>query len=338
MARQGSSANRLYQFSLARPILVPLVLLLIAVVLRVVDIFALPLAEATGEAFLHKALGFVLVLAYLWAVGQPLATIGLHGRFVGRAVSIGAVGMVLVLLFAFGLQLGLLRAAGEPAALALAAIDNKTGLARAGWGFALWLFLGNVVNSFMEEGLFRGIMLTHFRRRLSPWRANLLQGLLFGLWHLAWPIWRLAYGHADLAAVASESITIVLASGVSGLAYGYLFLKTDSLWAPWIAHTISNTTLNLLHIRTAAGLDAGAGLLYPMLGIGYLGLLVWTKVWARWLRMPELEPWGASSEGGGMPGPSRRTRGRQRRTDGSRVNDQIPDKVGGFDGYAAYTR
>jgi membrane protease YdiL (CAAX protease family) len=204
--------------------------------------------------------------------------------------------MILALLLAFGVQWGLLWAGGEPAALAVAAIDNKTGLARAGWGFALWLFLGNVVNSFMEEGLFRGIMLTHFRRRLSPWRANLLQGVLFGLWHLAWPIWRLVYGHADLPAVLSESVLIFAGSTISGLAYGYLFLKTDNLWAPWIAHTINNTTLNLLHIRTAAGLDADTVLLYPLLGIGYLGLLVWTKVWARWLRMPALKPWGVSSE------------------------------------------
>jgi membrane protease YdiL (CAAX protease family) len=293
--KQGEGANRLYQLSLARPILVPLVLLIVAVVLRVVDIFLLPLAEATGEAFLHKALGFVMVLVYLWAAGQPLAAIGLHGRWVGRAIFIGAAGVLLVFFFTFGVQLGVLRAAGEQAALAVVAIDNKTGLAREGCGFALWLFLGNLVNSFMEEGLFRGVMPTHFRLRLSPWRANLLQAVVFGLWHLAWPIWRLLDGHADLAAAASEGVIIVLASTVSGLAYGYLFLKTDSLWAPWIAHTISNTALNLLHVRTAAGLDADTGVLGPVLTVGYLALLLWTRVWAKYLRMPELKPWGASS-------------------------------------------
>jgi membrane protease YdiL (CAAX protease family) len=296
VTEQGEHANRLYQLSLARPILVPLVLLSVAVVLRLVDIFLLPLAEATGEAFLHKALGLVMVLLYLWAVGQPLAAIGLHGRLVGKAIFIGAAGMVLVMLITFGVQMGVLRAAGEQAALAVVAIDNKTGLAREGWGFALWLFLGNLINSFMEEGLFRGVMLTHFRLRLSPWRANLLQALVFGLWHVAWPVWRLVNGHADLAAAASEAVIITVASTVSGLAYGYLFLKTDSLWAPWIAHTISNTTLNLLHIRTAGGLDADTAIFGPVLTVGYLALLVWTKVWAKWLRMPELKPWGASSE------------------------------------------
>ena len=296
MTEQRANASRVYQLSVARPILVPMVLLLVAVVLRVVDIFLLPLAEATGEAILHKALGLGMVLVYLWAAGQPLAAIGLHGRRVGPALFIGASTVILALLIAFAVQLGALRLAGEQASLALAAIDPKTGLAGAGWGFALWLFVGNLVNSFMEEGLFRGIMLTHFRLRLSPWRANLLQGIIFGLWHLAWPIWRLVYGHADLPAVLSESLFILAGSTVSGLLYGYLYLKTDSLWAGWIAHTINNTTLNLLHIRTTGGLDAGIALLYPVLALACLALLFWIKGWARWLHMPELTPWGASRE------------------------------------------
>jgi membrane protease YdiL (CAAX protease family) len=172
-------------------------------------------------------------------------------------------------------------------------IDNTTGLAREELAFALWLFLGNLVNAFMEEGLFRGIMLTHFRLRLSLWRANLLQAVLFGLWHLAWPIWRLAEGQADLAAVAFESVFIFLGSSISGLAWGYLLLKTDNLWAPWLAHTINNTALNLLHIRTAGGLDADTGSLYAILAVGYLLYLLWIRVWAKRLRLPELQPWGA---------------------------------------------
>jgi membrane protease YdiL (CAAX protease family) len=129
--------------------------------------------------------------------------------------------------------------------------------------------------------------------RLSPWQANALQAVIFGLWHLAWPIRHWMAGRIDLAAVASQSIVIVLGATISGLAWGYLFLKTNNLWAPWIAHIINNSTLNLLHIRTIDGLDADIGLLYPILGVGYLALMLWTKVWARRLQMPELQPWGA---------------------------------------------
>jgi membrane protease YdiL (CAAX protease family) len=294
-AREASS-SRLYQLSLARPILVPLVLLAIAVLLRIADIFFLPLAEATGEAILHKALGLALVVAYVWAAGPRLAAIGLHGRWVGKAAFIGASGPVIILILGFGLQWAVSHAADEQAALVVAAVDYTTGLAKPGLGFALWLFLGNVVNSSMEEGLFRGVMLPHFRRRLSPWQANILQAAIFGLWHLAWPIRHWMARQIDLATAVSQATPWVLGAAISGLAYGYLFLKTDSLWAPWIAHTINNTILNLVHVRTAEGLDADTGVLYAVVAVGYLASLLWTKVWAKRLRMPELGPWGASGD------------------------------------------
>jgi membrane protease YdiL (CAAX protease family) len=203
---------------------------------------------------------------------------------------IGAAGVAIVLLIGIGVQWAISHAADSQAALVFLATDPKTGLARTGLGFALWLFLGNLVNSFMEEGLFRGIMLSHFRVRLSPWRANWLQAVLFGLWHLAWPIWNLVNGQIDLGAAAGQATLIVVGSTVSGLAYGYLFLKTDSLWASWIAHTISNTTLNMIHIRTSAGLGGDVVVLNMVVGVGYLGLLLWTKAWARRLQLPELKP------------------------------------------------
>jgi membrane protease YdiL (CAAX protease family) len=294
VTNREASSSRLYQLSLSRPILVSLVLLAIAVLLRIVDIFLLPIAEATGEAILHKALGLALVVAYVWAAGPRLAAIGLHGRWVGKAAFIGASGPVIILILGFGLQWAVSHAADEQAALVVAAVDYTTGLAKPGLGFALWLLLGNVVNSSMEEGLFRGIMLPHFRRRLSPWQANILQAVIFGLWHLAWPIQHWMAGRIDLATAVSQAVPWVLGATISGLAYGYLFLKTDSLWAPWTMHTVNNTLLNLVHIRTAEGLDANTGILYAMVAVGYLASLLWTKVWAKRLRMPELGPWGGS--------------------------------------------
>ena len=49
--------------------------------------------------------------------------------------------------------------------------------------FALWLLMGNIINSFMEEGLFRGVMIRLFGRALSLSQANWLQSFLFASWH-----------------------------------------------------------------------------------------------------------------------------------------------------------
>ena len=65
MSATETRTNSLFRRSLAHPIMIPLALLAIAALFRIVDIFFLPLAEQTGEAFVHKVLGFMLVLGYL---------------------------------------------------------------------------------------------------------------------------------------------------------------------------------------------------------------------------------------------------------------------------------
>jgi len=295
MARSEETSPRLYRLSLAHPIWLPVALYVIAWILRVVDIMVLPLAESMGEAFLHKALGFLLVLGYIWAAGQPARAIGLHGRSAGAALLIGGVTVATIYVVAFPVQWSVSSAAGNEPRFVFTALDDRTGLS-GGLGFALWLFVGNLINSFMEEGLFRGVMLTHFRLRLTPWRANLLQAAIFGLWHIAWPIQHYLTGQADAAGALSEAVTMVIASAISGLAYGHLYLKTNSLWAPWLGHTVNNTILNLTHLRTVGGLDADLMVRNVTMLAGFLLILPWIAAWAKRLQLPQLTPWGAPAD------------------------------------------
>ena len=294
-AHPQTRANKLYQFSLAHPILVPLALLFIAVIFRILDIVVFRLDEVWGEAILHKALGFALVVLYLWAAGKSIAEIGLHGRLAGKAMLIAAIGTTAILIIGFGLQLAVSRGAGKQPMLIVAAIDSKEGVS-GGLLFALFLIVGNVVNSSMEDGLFRGVMLRHFRVRLSPWQANLLQAALFAAWHLVRPVKHLLIGETTLASAAAEGATILLGSGITGFAWGYMYLKTDNLWAPWLAHVINNSALNLLHIRTVDGLDTDTAVLYGVIAFGYLALLVWTRFWTKRLQMPQVSPWGVPTQ------------------------------------------
>jgi membrane protease YdiL (CAAX protease family) len=78
-----------------------------------------------------------------------------------------------------------------------------------------------------------------------------------------------------------EAATLLVGTSLIGVLYGYLYLKTGNLWAPWTAHTINNTVLNLLHVQTADSLDPDATVLFAVVGVGYLALLPWTRVLAR---------------------------------------------------------
>jgi membrane protease YdiL (CAAX protease family) len=293
MTTSEPRTTSLFRQSLAHPILIPLALLAIAVVFRIIDIFFLPLAEQTGEAFVHKALGLLLVLGYLWAAGRPVRDIGLHGRHAGEALWIGGLPPFPILAFSFGLQFLISSAAGDQPQWVITAVDSRTGVT-GGLGVALFLIAGNLLNSFMEEGLFRGVMLTHFRRCLSPWRANFLQAGIFGLWHITWPIYHLVTGEAELGQAAFEALTAVFGATIAGLVYGTLYLKTDSLWASWMAHTVNNTLLNLIHIRTTGGLDANIFVAMAVMSIVYLAVVPWTLYWAKRRQLPMVRTWGES--------------------------------------------
>jgi hypothetical protein len=77
-----------------------------------------------------------------------------------------------------------------------------------------------------------------------------------------------------------------------------MFLKTGNLWTSWIAHTLTNTTLNLLHIATAGNpLDAGMSL--RMTGFSIVALLgmFLVKYLAKRMAFSEVLPWKTAKLG-----------------------------------------
>ena len=290
MNRTPLAQNR-YEWSLRHIILIPFILFIIAAILKVLDVFVFRLDELLGEIILSKSLGFLLVLAYLWLVGKSVTTIGLHSKSVGKALIIGAIGIILILLVSYGLQFGILVGDNKEPSMVFTAIDPKAGVT-GDLAFALFMLVGNFINSFMEEGLFRGVMLRHFRVSLSFWRANFLQATFFAVWHLNWPIKQFMTGQLDLGGLASQSIMVLIATGVYGFAMGYLYLKTDNLWAPWIMHTINNSVQNMVHIQTIDGLDSDMMVFQIALTFSLVAIILFFRALTKRFQTPEVQPWG----------------------------------------------
>lgn len=272
-----------------RPVLVVLALFGLALLLRVVDIYVLRLDEVLGEIVLSKALGFALVVGYVWWAGRRLSAIGLHSRRLGPALAIGAGLTAAAFVIATAAQL-LTLAPGE--SLALQAVDPKTGLT-GGAAFAAFLITGNVVNSFMEEGLFRGIMLTHFMLRMRFRTANLLQAGLFAAWHMVWPVKAYLDGDASAAGALAQAGVLLLGTFVAGLVYGYLYWRTGSLWAPGIAHFLNNTILNVVQVQNAGGEPQPAVVMSVVVVVAMAFLAYFITPTATRLALPSAQPWGA---------------------------------------------
>jgi uncharacterized protein len=281
MMQQLTSLRR---FLLAHPMVASSVLLAIALLLRIADIFILRLHEVWGEILLSKALGFLAIVGYLWFTRQGLGTIGWHARHMGRSVSISIVVTIFALFTAYASEYAYLALQGQQPTLMMMAHSHSVVpnvLFKGGIAFGLWLILGNCVNSLMEEGLFRGVTISHFGARMSLPLANMLQALLFGLWHIVWPLYYSTAGKMSADRPIGTAIVYVITSGLTGLFWGYLFIKTNNLWSSWISHTIVNSVFNLVHTHTANGFDLGLPIRVSMLSVIFLLLIPIVKRFTR---------------------------------------------------------
>jgi sodium transport system permease protein len=94
----------------------------------------------------------------------------------------------------------------------------------------LWLLLlVAVVPAICEEVLFRGVFLSGIRRRMTPMRAILLNGIVFGAFH-----------------VPSATVYRLLPSAVLGMLLAWVVLRTRSIWPAMVMHFVNNGSIVVL--------------------------------------------------------------------------------------------
>ncbi|MGI6244813.1 MAG: CPBP family intramembrane glutamic endopeptidase [Pseudochelatococcus sp.] len=231
-------------------------LFLLCVIFRLLDVFVFRSDEWFGEQVLTKALGLAAILAYLWFAGRSASAIGVRAGGWDRAVLMGVAVAGAALVAGYTAEVITLFVSGQAPSLRIGfqghSLLPDTAM-QGGLTFGLGLLAGNLLNSAMEESLFRGLMISHFLLRMSFARANLLQAVLFGLWHVIWPLRGWMDGEMSAPVALGIAATYVISAGVAGYAWGLLFLATRSLWSAFTAHTVHNSVLNALHVDTGLG-------------------------------------------------------------------------------------
>lgn len=108
---------------------------------------------------------------------------------------------------------------------------------------AFGIFLATVLP---EELAFRGVLLGVGRDAWGPWRGALASSALFGLWHIS-PTLGTMSDNAQLAdattSTAGQALVVVGSVGVTfvaGMVFSWLRLRSQSLWAPIVAHLSTN--------------------------------------------------------------------------------------------------
>ena len=277
-------------FSLPPSITVPLAFFLVVIALRLIDLFVLRLDNLPDQSIFSKVMGCLLVLGYLWVLRKPIGSIGLHARNFDKAFLIGAVSLLVLYATLYAVQFHRLSLAGENPRLVFAAIDHRTET-MGGLFFTLFYLLGQLFNAFMEESIFRGVILPHLMLRFRFLKANGLQAFLFGLAHLVFPLSRWANGQATITEATTEAVTLLLFTTVGGLVFGYLYYRTGSLWTSLFAHLIDNSIGLFFHIQTASRLNAETDIML-IASLGFISLVFLAWAVSKRLNLPSLKPWG----------------------------------------------
>jgi membrane protease YdiL (CAAX protease family) len=294
LLRPGKEVIGMKHLSYSNPVLVSLGLVAIAFLLRILDLLVIRSDEILGEQVVNKVVGLVLILAYVWSVKQDFGSIGLHARNWRTTVLWGAVAMGVGLVIGYGAEWLYLYATGSEPRLILGVQSHPLiteDAAAGGILLVLTLLIGNVINSFMEEGLFRGVLITHLGSRMNMGRANLIQAVLFGVWHIVLPLRDYLDGQTSMLSALTISAGYILLSGLIGFAWGYFYQKTDSLWMCWTAHMLNNTTFNFLQISTVAGIPGTLGLRVGVTALVVAVSLPMVKKIAAERGMPEVTAW-----------------------------------------------
>lgn len=182
--------------------------------------------------FAVAASGIVVLLLIAFRSGLDWDQLGLGGGSVGRGIRYGSMAVVIVTAAVFA-------AALVPASRELLGDDQFNGVAS---GEMLYEALIRIplLTALGEELAFRGVLLGLLLARHSPLRAAVLSSALFGLWHVLPGIEALETTTAtQLTSGIMGAISVagqVLVTGLAGMVFAWLRLRSGSLVAPVLAH------------------------------------------------------------------------------------------------------
>lgn len=159
----------------------------------------------------------------------------------------------------YGLELALLALQGAPAHLELYISGfslTGTQIKNTGFVFFVLCVLFNIINVWMEEGIFRGLFIKTISETKPFMSANLIAALLFGIWHIVMPFRSFTAGELSFAAMVFMGVGYIILSGIMGIKWGLLYRMTGNVWIGLGDHLLNNTVAtNMLHVISPNGAD-----------------------------------------------------------------------------------
>ncbi|MBQ5312068.1 MAG: CPBP family intramembrane metalloprotease [Oscillospiraceae bacterium] len=212
-----------------------------------------------AECFINKVFGIAALFAVLGMTKMKWRDIGVKKEDFIPGVLKGFGICAASYFIAFVIEFVILSAQGTPAHIEFFVTGfSLTGnmMKNTGAGFVLMCIFFNIINVWMEEGVFRGFFITYISKEHSASGALYISALLFGLWHIVTPFRSLIDGDMTVGMFAVMTIGYVVLSLLMGIKWGLLYQQTGNIWIGMADHFFNNCIVtNLLHVVTDSGVD-----------------------------------------------------------------------------------
>lgn len=220
---------------------------------RLIEYFVIRTDETVmAENFLHKIFGIVILAVLLPLLHSSWQGIGFVRRGTGSGLVKGLLLGCCCFIPAYSIECLLLYHANRNVSLSFYVSGfalNGESTAHYGILFLLLCVVFNIINVWMEEGVFRGLFMYILRQKQSFMSAALFIALLFGVWHWVMPLRDYTDGNTALANLLVMGVGYILLAGMMSIKWSVLYKITGSLWMGLGDHLLNNVMVtNLLHV------------------------------------------------------------------------------------------
>lgn len=236
-----------------KPIEICMIVFLVCSIARILEYFLIRTDETVlAEAFLHKVFGIIVLSVILRLAKLSWSAIGFRKanmiQDILKGLALGAAcfsvaylleciflysmnGNVQISIYASGFSLN-----GEPVK------QNR-------FIFIMLCIAFNMINVWMEEGIFRGLFANLLADKLNFKDSAALIALLFGIWHWVMPLRDFVEGRTSTANLLIMGIGYIVLAGIMSIKWSILYKITGSLWMGLSDHLFNNVIVtNLLHV------------------------------------------------------------------------------------------
>mgnify|MGYP003294961396 FL=1 len=113
----------------------------------------------------------------------------------------------------------------------------------------------NIINVIAEEGLFRGFILKVVSEKSDFKVANMIQAILFGVWHIVMCVLGVYDGQMTIPVAIVFGVGYVILAGILGIEWGICVNMTGVIWMCVAEHFFNNFIGNILHVVSSTGTD-----------------------------------------------------------------------------------